>query len=75
MPALLLLFGIILTVSGVFNAASTNTIITQTHETIIAYPRLYVGALIGIIGVATAVVGYSLFHGRLKLQTNKTGLC
>ena len=73
-PAIILLFGIILTVSGAINAASTNTIITKTHEVVLTYNRLYVGFLMSIIGVATAVVGYRLFHGRLEFQTNSREL-
>lgn len=65
-PALIIVFGIILIESGVLNALSGNTIMFQ-DGTIVEYLRLYVGVLMSMIGVVTAVVGYALFHGKLRL--------
>jgi hypothetical protein len=68
LPALTMFFGIILIESGILNATSTNTIHTLSNTVIVTYPKLFVGLLMTIIGVATAVGGYLIFHGKLRLK-------
>ncbi len=65
---LFLLLGVILVVSGFSNALSTVEIITLDNQVITTYPRLYVGILISLAGLATAIVSYLVFHGEIKLQ-------
>ena len=61
-PAMLLGFGIILTLSGVIATINGNYLILQ-NETLIEYPGFLVGVLTSIIGAHAAVGGYLLVHG------------
>jgi hypothetical protein len=65
---LFLLFGVILIVSGFFNAISTNTIITLSNGVIVTYPKLVIGAIVSIAGLVIAVLSYLVFHGKIELK-------
>ncbi|MGZ4850411.1 MAG: hypothetical protein ACXV2C_03415 [Candidatus Bathyarchaeia archaeon] len=64
LPALILLFGIILTTSGFYNAISTTEIHTLSGNVILTYPKLHVGILMCIIGLIVAIGGYLQLHGK-----------
>jgi len=69
-PALMMLFGVLLLQGGFFAVMSGNTLIltTTTLGTVTEYSGFHVGLLIGLHGVVIAAVGYLLFYGRIKFS-------
>ena len=49
---------------GFYTAISSNTVIID-FRTVLVYPLLFQGALEILFGVAVAVFGYLLFHGKI----------
>ena len=70
MPALTLLFGILLTYNGVWAALRgnyTDYILENGALIGMMYPGFLIGVLVTIVGAFTAVSGYLLFHGKIRL--------
>jgi hypothetical protein len=65
---LFLLLGVILVVSGIFNAFPVNEIHTLSNEVIITYPKLLIGSIMSIGGLVISILSYIIFHGKIKLQ-------
>ncbi len=71
---LLLLFGVVLVVSGILNALSTTEIHTLNNGVIITYPKLLIGSIMSIAGLIIAIFSYHVFHGKIKLQKTNSAL-
>jgi hypothetical protein len=72
-PALLLVFGIILAFNGVYYMMRFGGYDFSffQNETIILIPNFLVGSLLWIIGGTTAGINYLLYNGKLTLQRSK----
>ena len=66
-PPFLLLFGVILTVSGLFNAMYTIESHPSDNETVLEYPRLFVGSVIAIVGFCISIFSYLLLHNKIGI--------
>jgi hypothetical protein len=65
---LLFAFGILLFFDGIFGALSGTTIISLSGATTVTYPRLYVGILVSIAGLTTAIVAfYGIRYGTSRI--------
>jgi peptidoglycan/LPS O-acetylase OafA/YrhL len=66
-PPLLMLLGIILTVSGIFNAGYSIESYPSDNQRITEYPRLFVGSVIAIVGVCISIFSYLIIHNKIGI--------
>ena len=66
-PAFLMLFGVILVVSGISNAMFSITTYPSDNRIVPVYPRLYVDPVIVIIGVFVSVFSYLIIHNKIGI--------
>lgn len=66
-PPLLMLFGVILIVSGILNAMYSVTSFPSDNKIVTTYPRLFEGSVILIIGMAISVFSYLLIHNKIGI--------
>ncbi len=66
-PPFLMLLGLILIVSGIFNAMYSVTSFPSDNQIVTVYPRLFVGFAIGIVGVIVSVFAYLLMYNKIGI--------
>ena len=66
-PPFLMLFGVILIVSGILNAFYTIEVHPSDTQIVLVYPRLLVGSMIGIVGVVVSVFSYLIIHNKIRI--------
>lgn len=64
-PPFLMLLGVILISSGFLNAMYTIESHPSDNQTVLEYPRLWVGSVIGAIGVIITVFSYLIIRNKI----------
>ncbi len=64
-PAILMLLGVILIVSGVGNAMYSIETHPSDTQTVVVYPKLLVGSAISLIGVSVSIFSYLILHNKI----------
>jgi hypothetical protein len=66
-PPLLMLLGIILIVSGIFNAGYQIESYPSDNQRITEYPRLFVGSVIAVAGVCISIFSYLIIQNKIGI--------
>jgi hypothetical protein len=66
-PPMLMLLGVVLAVSGIFNAMYSIESYPSGNQRIIEYPRLFVGSVIAVGGVCTSIFSYLIIQNKIGI--------
>lgn len=69
-PLLILLLGLLIVVDGFYTAVYYRPQVTNFVPTMTADPYIYQGMLKAVIGAAITVLGYLLYHGKIRYFNN-----